>query len=169
MTLLRARSLVLGLATVACGCMAEPDDPILIEGACGEIVEACHTKDDGTPGAINDCHQIAHDEVESECSANHAMCIELCNAAPDVVPHDTDYGETEHCESEHGSTTDHESTTEPAEGSSSSTSGEASSSTTADEATSSTTTGEDPSCAALGSRSALSCGTARCSTVRSIE
>jgi hypothetical protein len=148
MTLGRPWGLVLGLATALLGCMAEPSDPILIEGACGEIVEACHTKDDGTPGQINDCHQIAHDEVESECSANHATCIELCNAAPDVVPHDTEYGG-----SEHGSTSDHESTTEPDESSSSSTSGGASSSSSSStgEDPSSSSSGEDPSCAALGS------------------
>ncbi len=93
------------------GCPADSDDPKLIAGACGEIVEACHPKDDGT-GQINECHGIAHDEDEAACSNVHAMCIELCNAAPDVATGGHESTDTEHESDEHGTSDDHgESTT----------------------------------------------------------
>jgi hypothetical protein len=150
-----SRSLGLALAVplllaAPLGCPADPEDPMTIEGACGEIVEACHTKDDGTPGEINDCHGIAHDEDDAACTNVRAMCIEICNAAPDVATggySDTEHAETEHESDEHGESsggsTGEPGTTDGTTGSTTTDPG-----TTTDHGT--TTSTDEPSCAALG-------------------
>ena len=159
MTSVRTLGLALAvplLLAAPLGCPAD-SDPMLIEGACGDIVDACHTKDDGTPGQINDCHQIAHDEDESACSADRDMCIELCNAAPDVAT--GGHGETEGAETD--ADTEHESddngtTTEPGSTGAHETDqgtttehGTTGNGTGTGETTATTST-DEPSCAALG-------------------
>lgn len=50
---------------------------------CQDIAEACHSKDDGTPGEIHDCHETGHDVGTLEaCSKVHDSCMATCNAAP---------------------------------------------------------------------------------------
>lgn len=154
------RLAVVTLLLVSSMACTSESEPTLIEGACTAIVDACHPKDDGT-GEVNMCHSVGHDEDAEECSAIHDMCIEICNAAPNVHDNDTDGHDTEHHEEsesdEHGSTepaTTEPSTTEPPT-TESSTSGEptteSSSSTTGEEPTSSTTSTVEPNCSDLGS------------------
>lgn len=49
--------------------------------ACADIMEACHEKDTGDPGVINDCHTKAHDNVK-ECATLKDQCVAACDAAP---------------------------------------------------------------------------------------
>ncbi|MEZ4225550.1 MAG: hypothetical protein R3B13_31650 [Polyangiaceae bacterium] len=49
---------------------------------CTAIIEACHLKDTGDPGAINDCHQAAHDNDTATCTSKKVECVALCDAAP---------------------------------------------------------------------------------------
>ena len=72
---------------LGCGDGGEQDD-LGPEDSCSPIVGACHTKDDASPGAINDCHTVGHDNVTSVCQEQYSMCVELCDAAPNV--YDTD-------------------------------------------------------------------------------
>jgi hypothetical protein len=143
---------------LAFGCQADDGGQPLIAGACGEIVDACHTKDDGSDAQISDCHTIAHDENEQECSNVHAMCVELCNAAPTVYGGTDSHDGTESHEGsgEHGETTDHGTTTDHDESTghdhTSSTGDDptdATGTTTGD--TGGTTAADEPSCSALGS------------------
>ena len=57
---------------------------------CQEIAEACHVKDDGTPGEVHDCHETGHDVGTVEaCTKVHDSCLKTCNAAPDLGgPHE---------------------------------------------------------------------------------
>ena len=96
----------LGLSAVACG-----DDDGHDHGdaggdygpSCGEIIGACHDVDDGT-GRISECHDIAHEEVESACAPIVEECVALCVAAAadggahdhDGGAHDEDAGAHEH-------------------------------------------------------------------------
>jgi hypothetical protein len=50
---------------------------------CLDIVNACHYKDDGTPGEVNTCHIVGHDGEESECELIRDDCVAACEAAPD--------------------------------------------------------------------------------------
>jgi hypothetical protein len=138
------------LLALASGCTAEPtaggahsDTP------CEDIIMACHEKDDGT-GAVNDCHQVGHDEVASTCSAQLDMCLQICNDAPPLDDTEgDDHGEDDHGEDDHGETTasDGTSTGEP----STTDTGES----TGDASSSSSSTGSDSAadvnCADLGS------------------
>lgn len=52
---------------------------------CQDIVVACHPKDTGEKGDINDCHEIGHDQGTVEaCAPAHDRCVELCNDAPSL-------------------------------------------------------------------------------------
>ncbi len=80
--------LVVPLLIVACGDDHDHDDGHKHGGlsdACTEIVEACHFKDTGDPGPINDCHTKAHDN-SSECESLKAQCVSTCDAAPLANP-----------------------------------------------------------------------------------
>lgn len=91
---------VLGLALVACG-----DDHSHDEGegshdpkspTCAAIMDVCHDVDTGD-GEIAMCHDIAHADVEAECSDHELHCIPLCEAAAaDGGGHDEDGGHEEH-------------------------------------------------------------------------
>lgn len=96
-----ARAVVIGcvgLAVVACG---DDDHGHADAGGdygptCGEIIDACHDVDTGT-GRISECHDIAHEEVESECVAIVDECVPLCvAAASDGGAHDHDAGPHDH-------------------------------------------------------------------------
>jgi hypothetical protein len=57
---------------------------------CQEIAEACHSKDDGTPGEIHECHETGHDVGTLEaCQKVHDSCMATCAAAPTLPgPHE---------------------------------------------------------------------------------
>lgn len=55
-----------------------------ISDDCVSIIEACHTKDNGDPSPINDCHQAAHANKSAQCTADKVTCVALCEAAPNV-------------------------------------------------------------------------------------
>ncbi len=61
-----------------------------VKGACKQIVEACHPKDDGSDETISGCHTLAHDNEgnDAACSGQLQMCLDVCNAAPPVGGHD---------------------------------------------------------------------------------
>ena len=77
------RRLVTAVGFVAGMVAACEKKELTIEEACWDIVQACHTKDDGTDPEINGCHEAAHAETQ-ECVDRHDACIELCNAAPEI-------------------------------------------------------------------------------------
>ncbi len=52
------------------------------EEACQNIIEACHTKDDGSDPVINGCHENAHDG--GDCLKDYDMCLKACNDAPAI-------------------------------------------------------------------------------------
>jgi hypothetical protein len=87
-------TLALSLLLVACDQNGtDPDAGHGGEGACGDIVEACHTVDTGT-GEIAVCHDIGHDEDHAMCEARRDECVALCEAAHDDggTHHDEDGG-----------------------------------------------------------------------------
>lgn len=43
---------------------------------CQAIVDACHHLDDGSDGAIGDCHDLGHDGDEAACTAELADCVD---------------------------------------------------------------------------------------------
>lgn len=51
--------------------------------ACGEIVAACHPKDDGSDPMISECHELGHSGA-AECIEQEATCVAYCEAAPPV-------------------------------------------------------------------------------------
>ena len=72
-------------------------DFCLLPVVCQEIVNACHTKDEGV-GEIHECHETGHDVgTESACAAVHDDCVAKCNAAPVL-----EGGTNEHFECEGG-------------------------------------------------------------------
>ena len=83
-TFLSLTGLALGLYA---GC-SQASDEAPIDDACEAIIDACHTKDDGSVQAINDCHTVGHDGVDADCQAQHDDCVALCGAAPEVGNHD---------------------------------------------------------------------------------
>jgi hypothetical protein len=49
---------------------------------CQEIAQACHAKDDGTPGTVHECHETGHDVGTLEaCSKVHDSCMKACAEA----------------------------------------------------------------------------------------
>ncbi|MCX4240679.1 hypothetical protein [Paraliomyxa miuraensis] len=91
--------LLLGMAGNAC-----TNDPEVNPDACGMITDACHAKDDGSDPVINGCHSSAHDGNDEACTNDLQMCLDVCNAAPDVGTGDHDSGD--HDSGDHG-TGDH--------------------------------------------------------------
>jgi hypothetical protein len=74
----RVRALsFLGAACCASACGSEADEQHE-HGACAEIEEACAAKDDGAPGPIADCHQLAHEGSAEGCAAERAACLQAC-------------------------------------------------------------------------------------------
>lgn len=101
---MKRRSTVLGALLglyLGCGDGGEQDE-LGPEDSCSLIVGACHTKDDASPGAINDCHGVGHDNVTSVCQEQYFDCVELCDAAPNV--YDTDGMEDTGDDDDDGST-----------------------------------------------------------------
>ncbi len=56
---------------------------------CQAIIDACHDKDTGDPGPLNDCHTIGHDGKKDACIAagtstsfGGTSCPAVCVAAP---------------------------------------------------------------------------------------
>ena len=54
----------------------EPDEPTLL-GDCAVISDACHEADEGE-GAAHACHELAHENDQSACTAGKAACIATC-------------------------------------------------------------------------------------------
>ena len=67
---------------VACDDSDDDGPNISREQACMNVIDACHTKDDGTDDQINACHQRAHDD--GDCLQDYQDCIDVCNAADPV-------------------------------------------------------------------------------------
>jgi len=79
------------LAVVACSDEHDGHDDLAAE--CQAIIDACHTKDDGTPGELHECHETAHDVGTKEaCAPVQADCVALCNAAPTIEGPDAGAG-----------------------------------------------------------------------------
>lgn len=74
-------AMALGLSL---SCSADSETQMPPADACNELVASCHPKDDGTPGALNDCHATGHSGVAKECDAQYFTCYEICDAAPFV-------------------------------------------------------------------------------------
>ena len=75
---------IVGLAVgLYAGCSKE-EAQAPIENACQGIIDACHTKDDGSDAAINDCHSLAHDGDDAACSPRYEECVAVCDEAPEV-------------------------------------------------------------------------------------
>ena len=97
-----AIGLLVGLAFTACD-EEEPSDPGT-KADCEAIIDACHTKDDGSDEMINQfCHQPAHDAVDgvegasfATCTERRTECVEACDAAPEVMHMDSDHGDHDH-------------------------------------------------------------------------
>jgi hypothetical protein len=51
---------------------------------CRDIVNACHYKDDGSPGEVSTCHIVGHDGDEDECEEVRDACVAACEAAPEL-------------------------------------------------------------------------------------
>ncbi len=75
-----------------------------VDNACEGIIEACHTKDDGSVENINDCHTVGHDGVEADCQAQYQDCVALCDAAPEVAGHDDGQTDDGHADTGHADT-----------------------------------------------------------------
>ena len=52
----------------------EPESP-----SCADIMDVCHGADEGT-GPAHDCHDLAHEDVETDCAAAKDDCVATCNA-----------------------------------------------------------------------------------------
>lgn len=92
---------------VACTSTSEPT--ATNEEACQLIIDACHPKDDGSEGQINDCHALAHEGDAQACTPMQDECVALCDAAPPLGGHDTDDHETSEHETDGEGTGGHES------------------------------------------------------------
>lgn len=57
---------------------SDAQDP---DAACARIVEACHSKDDGSDPTIAECHATGHAGT-TECIDEEAACVAYCEAAP---------------------------------------------------------------------------------------
>lgn len=99
--------LLLGLLANAC---SDDDGGGVTPGACDSIMDACHSKDDGSDEFINGCHTHAHDGDDAVCSSELQACLDACNAAPDVGTggHTEDTGHDDH---DHTGTTGHHEST----------------------------------------------------------
>ena len=55
---------------------------------CQAIIDACHEKDTGDPGPVNDCHAIGHALKKDDCIAaamgdfGGSTCPQVCHDAP---------------------------------------------------------------------------------------
>ena len=67
------------LAFVLCACACgEAGDEEHERGVCADIEAACGQKDDGTPGPIADCHELAHEGGAERCAAEREACLLAC-------------------------------------------------------------------------------------------
>ena len=75
-------------AVAACSSDEEETGSKATAADCDAIINACHTKDDGSGGDITECHEGAHDTVGTNdfsfCGANKSRCVALCDAAEEV-------------------------------------------------------------------------------------
>lgn len=47
--------------------------------ACQRIMDACHPLDQGRPGRIHECHELALDDLDEEsCAARLEECLDVC-------------------------------------------------------------------------------------------
>ena len=81
--------LLVGIGLGAPSCDDDDDGHSHDHGAelgplCRDIVNACHYKDDGSPGQVNTCHVVGHDGDEDECGEIRDECVEACEAAPEL-------------------------------------------------------------------------------------
>ncbi len=74
-----ALTLLTGACTTSSGAGSGTDGSA---GACEELIESCHLKDDGQAGPVNDCHGVGHAGVEADCVEQRENCIAICDAAP---------------------------------------------------------------------------------------
>jgi hypothetical protein len=52
--------------------------------SCQAIIDKCHELDVGDPGAIHDCHELAHDAPDdATCAAKKDECTKACVPAAD--------------------------------------------------------------------------------------
>lgn len=88
---------LVGFALVACGDDHSHDESGELKSpTCQAISDACHDVDTGS-GEIAMCHDIAHEDVEADCSDHEPHCIPLCEAAAaDGGGHDEDGGHEGH-------------------------------------------------------------------------
>lgn len=130
--------LVSGLLAGAC---SNDDGSAVTPGACDQIIDACHPKDDGSDEFINGCHSTAHEGTDADCSPNLQACLDACNAAPDVGTggHESGTEESGHVHESSGAT-GHDSS-----GGSSGHDHGTTAGTTADPSTSGTTAADDSS------------------------
>lgn len=101
----------LGLTLVAAvalsvSCDDGDGEPKIVDGACEQVIEACHPKDDGSDETINGCHSRAHELDDAVCSMDLEECLATCEAAEPVGDdgHD-DHGEDDHGHDDHGGET----------------------------------------------------------------
>lgn len=98
--LLLACGLLIGAGINAC--TTDDDSGEVVAGACQMVIDACHSKDDGSDEMINGCHSVAHDGDDATCSTDLQACLDACNAADPVGGHDDHGHETDH--DDHGET-----------------------------------------------------------------
>lgn len=86
----RARAISIALILSACGgSPADGDAGHAGGGACGEIVEHCHSVGSASAEA-DECHELGHDGPEESCELRRAECIGICDAiAVDAGPPDS--------------------------------------------------------------------------------
>jgi hypothetical protein len=69
-----------------------PPEMCDLPASCRAIVRACMSKDDGTPGALHDCHMTGMVKgIEADCAKVLSSCTATCAAAPalsDAAPED---------------------------------------------------------------------------------
>lgn len=60
--------------------------------SCRQIIGACMSKDDGTPGQVHDCHVLGMEKgIEADCRRDLTGCLAACGAAAplsDAAPED---------------------------------------------------------------------------------
>lgn len=72
--------LLTSLVVFGCGDDDDEDDQhgeALVSPSCAEISESCHVADTGS-GPAHDCHELAHEDVESDCVLAKEACLVSC-------------------------------------------------------------------------------------------
>lgn len=72
---------------------SDPEGHLTPYPSCQAIMDLCHPLDQGRPGRIHDCHELAMDATDdTACAARREECIDVCTlgggdpdaAAPDA-------------------------------------------------------------------------------------